>query len=216
MQGTIRCVVLAGVLVGCPSDDTVAPDTAPEQSGLIVAWSSEPAVWPSDLGDAVTLERARFAVDSLRVIGDAGPGDPRTTQVTFEVRWDDTSQPLDVVFSEAPPGLYSQVSIVVDGHLADDSFEIRGHAFVAGNDWEYRIEDQNPLGFTVPIDKVLNPGRATTVAVRINFTHALDAIDFSTLRIEDGHLQLQSTDTQMPVFRQKLVESFEIVSVDDG
>jgi hypothetical protein len=52
--------------------------------------------------------------------------------------------------------------------------------------------------------------------VRINFIHALDAIDFTMLRINDGHLELESTDTQMPLFRQKLIESFEIVSVGDG
>jgi len=211
MEGTIRCVVLAGVLVGCHSDDTAVPDGEVVENGLFVDWSSQPSTWPSDLGDAVTLERARFAVDSLRVIGDAGPGDPRTTKVTFEVRWDDSSQPSDVVFSEAPPGLYSQVSIVFDGHLADDSFEIRGHVFVNGNDWEYRIEDQNPLGFTIPIDMMLSPGGSATVRVRVDFIHALDAIDFSTLRIDDGHLELEAIDTQMPSFRQKLVESFVLV-----
>ena len=211
----MRCIALASVLVGCPSDDTVAPDAPVEQNGLIVDWSSQPAAWPSDLGDAVTLERASFAIDSLRVIGDAGPGDPRTTKVTFEVRWDESSQPSDVLFSDAPPGLYSQVSIVLDGH-SSDAFEIRGRAYINGNDWEYRIEDTTPLGFTIPIDKVLSPGDLVTLAVHVDFVHALDSIDFSTLRIDEGHLELESTDTQMPVFRQKLVESFVFVSSGEG
>lgn len=217
MRGTIRCVVIAGLLGGCPSDDTNVRDDAPiEESGLAVVWSSDPSSWPSDLGSGVTLESAVFAIDNLRVIGDAGPGDPRTTKTTFAVRWDENGQPVEIVFDEAPPGLYSQLSIVIDGHLATDSIEIRGHAFVNNDTWEYRIEEQNMLGFTVPIDKMLSPGRATRIGLRVNFRHALDAIDFSTLRVDDGHLTLESTDTQMPAFRQKLVESFEIDSSGNG
>ena len=119
MRGTIRCVVVAGVLLGCHSDDTVVPpeDSTSGASGLVVHWSSAPTTWPGDLGGGITIESARFKIDSVRVIGDAGPGDPRTTATQFEARWNQETAPADNVFDDAPPGLYSQISLSIDGHL---------------------------------------------------------------------------------------------------
>ena len=212
MHGLIRWAIVIGLPIGCHTDDTVTPDAPTEEAGLVVEWSSQPTPVPGDLGDGVTLERARFAFDSLRVIGDAGPGDPRTTASGFEVRWDDTSRPEAILFTEAPTGLYSQVSLQIDGHLVDDSYELRGRVFLNGTDWEYRIEDKNPLGLTVQIDETLIPGDQAIVRLRINFKHAIDAIDFELLDIDEGRLELDESDTQMPGFRQKLVESFEIIN----
>lgn len=173
-------------------------------------WSSSPQSWPGDLGDGVTIERATFAFDSLRVVGDAGPGDPRTTASGFMVRWDDNTTPSDLTFSDAPTGLYSQVSMAIDGHLSTETFEIRGHVNVNGTDYEYQIEGDNSVAVTVAIDKTLMPPATATVTLQINFKHALDALDFTTLEIESGRIELSDGDPQMPVFRQKLVESFEI------
>lgn len=201
------------MLIGCSGDDTHVPDPDAAGSGtggLVVQWASTPESWPGDLGDGVTIERATFAFDNLRVVGDAGPGDPRTTASGFMVRWDDNTTPSELMFSDAPTGLYSQVSMAIDGHLATETFEIRGHVNVNGTDYEYRIDGDNAIAVTVAIDKTLMPPETATVTLRINFQHALDALDFSTLEVESGRIELSDDDAQMPVFRQKLVESFEI------
>lgn len=214
MQGTIRCVLIAGSCLGCDTGDIDVPDAPPGTSGLVVEWSSAPADWPSDLGDGVTIDRARFALDSLRVVGDAGPGDPRTTASAIEMRfaWTDRSErPVDITFDDAPPGLYSQVALAFDGHTQVDSYEIRGEAVVGGQQLEYRIEDSDPLAFNVGIDQMVNPGASAAVKLRINFVHALDSLDFATLDMKDGKLELEQGDPQMATFRAKLVESFEIV-----
>jgi hypothetical protein len=88
-------------------------------SGIELQWSSAPSGWPSTV-DGVTLERARFLMSSLRVVGDAGPGDPRTTQSAMELgfAWPSTDQrPTTITFDAAPTGLYSQVAIVFDGGI---------------------------------------------------------------------------------------------------
>lgn len=217
MQGPSRCVVVAGLLIGCSGHDTdLPPDSVGGSGGLVVVWSSQPETWPGSLGDGVTIERATFAFDSLRVVGDAGPGDPRTTATGFEVRWDDSTSPDTIMFGDAPTGLYSQVSVLIDGHLANDSFELRGHVQLGETNWEYRIEDISPLAITVPIEKTLTPPATATVLLRINFQHALDSVDFSMLGVDEGRLELENGDAQMAVFRAKLVESFEIASGDSG
>src|SRR5438094_9495192 len=107
MQGLIRCVVVAGLVSACHGDDTATPDGDTADAGLTVRWSSRPETWPAQVDTGLTLTSARFACDSLRVIGDAGPGDVRTTSKDFEVFWDDSNAPDSIKFADAPPGLYS-------------------------------------------------------------------------------------------------------------
>jgi hypothetical protein len=185
----------------------------PGSAGLLVTWSTTPESWPST-HNGITLERAIFAVDSLRIVGDAGPGDPRTTATAFEVRWDDNSAPTDLMFGDAPTGLYSQVSMAIDGHLTTESFEIQGVATDEGETRDFEIDGDNPLAITVQIDRTLTPPDVATIKLRINFTHALDVIDFKQLDTSDGDWQLQDGDDQMAAFRQALGESFEVA--DDG
>jgi hypothetical protein len=215
MQGSIRCVFVAGLLLGCDPGDTSTPDDGSNAgaSGLVIEWSSSPSTWPST-ADGVTLERARFAMSSLRVVGDAGPGDPRTTQDAMEIAfaWSDSGQsPTTITFDDAPTGLYSQIAIVFDGG-SNDAYQIRGTVDLGTETLEFRIEDSNPLTFNVAIDEMVSPGETATIPLRINFIHALDSLDFATLDRSDGRLELEDGDPQMSMFRLKLIESFEIVS----
>jgi hypothetical protein len=218
MQGPIRCVFLAGMLLGCDTGATVTPDTpdVPGDSGLLVEWSSAPATWPSTT-DGVTLERARFWLKSLRVVGDAGPGDPRTTASGLEMgfAWSEAAQrPSSIPFDEAPPGRYSQVALAFDASSGGrDAYELRGSVVVEGDTYDFRIEDENQLGFNVAIDEMLDPGEQATIRIRINFTHALDSIDWANVDTSDGRKELENGHSQMSTFRAKLIESFEIVSV---
>ncbi len=182
-------------------------------SGIELQWSSAPSGWPSTV-DGVTLERARFLMSSLRVVGDAGPGDPRTTQSAMELgfAWTSSDQrPTTITFDDAPTGLYSQVAIAFDGG-SNDAYEIRGTVEVGSNTFDFRIEDSIPLTFNVSIDEMVSPGETAVIPLRINFSHALDSVDWATLDINDGRLELESGDPQMSMFRVTLIESFEIVS----
>jgi hypothetical protein len=220
MQGSIRCVCIAGLLLGCDPGDTNTPidsrptDTiVPGESGLVIEWSSAPSAWPSTTG-IITLVRARFMMSSLRVVGDAGPGDTRTTQGAMELgyAWSSVEQrPTTITFNDAPTGLYSQVAIAFDGG-SNDAYQIRGEVDFNGSVREFRIEDANPLTFNVVIDEMVTPGEIATVPLRINFTHALDTINWSQVDISDGRYELEDGDSQMPAFRLKLIESFEIVA----
>jgi hypothetical protein len=207
------------MLIGCSGDDTNVPlpdATEGGNGGLVVQWSSTPETWPGTIDGGVTVERATFAFDNLRVVGDGGPGDPRTTASGFIVRWDENTTPAEIMFTDAPTGLYSQVSMAIDGHLTTDTFEIRGHVNLSGTDYEYRIDGDNPLAVTVAIDKTLTPPATATVKLRVDLAAALGALDFSALDIDSGKIELDDSDSEMTAFRQALVGSFEIADAGSG
>src|SRR5688500_3658503 len=130
MQGLIRCALLAGLACACGPGDIGSQDArdgdapGPMDSGLVVKWSTSPAI-PGDIVSGLVVHNARFSLDTLRVVGDAGPGDPRTTASVIDVRWrcasggdppcSETEAPTDMTFDQAPPGLYSQVALKFDG-----------------------------------------------------------------------------------------------------
>ena len=215
MQGLIRCALVAALVCACHSDDTTTPDSnIGGDAGLTVRWSSRPLQWPADLGSTVILEDARFQLDSLRVIGDAGPGDLRTTKDAFEVRWQDGGDPpADIKFDSAPTGLYSQIALQIDGNLVEDSYELKGTVVVDSNLEEFVIEDSNPLPINLSIDKSLSAGSTATIDIQIDFENALSSVDFSTLNKSDGKLQLDQSDPGIVELRKKLVESFKTPNI---
>lgn len=125
--------------------------------------------------------------------------------------WTDAEQrPTAIAFDDAPTGLYSQVAIVFDGG-SNDAFEIRGQVVVDSQTYEFRIEDTVALTFNVVIDEMVSPGETAVIPLRINFNHALDSVNWASVDVSDGRLELDTSDPQMPTFRAKLIESFEVV-----
>lgn len=220
MRGPLRCDVFAGLVGvaaalgsgGCGDDTSTPGSDAATGGGFVITWSSDPVAWPGDLGDGVTVERATFALDNLRIVGDAAPGDPRTTVSSRQLVWDDTSQPEAFDFPNAPGGVYSQLSLLIDGHVAGASIDIRGRANVDGTDYEFRIIDDSPFAVTLEIDETLSPPAVTTLGLHIDFTDVLDALDISTFEMDSGRLELDNGDPQFATFRAKLMESFAVVN----
>lgn len=213
MQAAVRSALLVGLLCACQGTNTAAPDagsgsdagTGP--TGLRVTWSSTPQI-PGSIGNNLTVTYAVFRVDSLRVIGDAGPGDPRTSQTDFVVRWDSDSHPDAILFSDAPTGLYSKVTVQADGHLVDDSYEIDGKVALNGQTQEFQIHDRDALTANLDITTMLDPGTEAQIPILVRIDQALGVLDFSQLSYDDGHLELDTFDAQMPAFRAKLAASF--------
>jgi hypothetical protein len=216
MQGLIRCGLIAGLLLGCNAggvdptgDDVMPPSDAPAgPHGLVIEWSSSPTL-PGSGNPSV--EQARFYLEKLRVVGDIGEVEhPMTGDLRFN--WSGSEPtPMSMTFDDLPTGRYSQISLTFDGG-SNDAYEIRGHVDVNSNDYEYRIEDSNRLAFTVQIDAMVMPGMMTLIKLRINFTNAIDSVDWENVNVSDGRKELGDGDPGMPAFRTKLMQSFEIVS----
>lgn len=214
MQGLIRCVVVAGLVSACHADDTTTPDAETGDAGLTVKWSSRPETWPAQLDTGVTLTSARFACDSLRVIGDAEPGDMRTTAQSFEVRWEGSDAPDSIKFADAPPGLYSQLALLFDGHVTAPSYKLEGTVVLNGNTEDFVIEDDNQLAVTVSLEKLVSPGAISTIRIDIDFGHALEAVKWDLLPKNDGKLELETGNPDLADFRKKLIESFTTPAIN--
>jgi hypothetical protein len=218
MQGLIRCGVLAGSLVACHTTSPAGPDgAAPDgdgsdgTAGLHVAFTSEPTPIPGLADTGLSLDLAVFKFDNLKVIGDAGPGDPRTTANNFEVKWDAQTTPPPIEFATAPTGLYSKVSFQIDGHLIDESYILKGHVTVSGTSYPFEVEDRNTLSLSLDCNRMLAAGGTDTIKVKFTFKDALESVDWANVHNHEGTLELDDTDPQaILAFHAKLINAISI------
>ncbi|MBV8756237.1 MAG: hypothetical protein JO257_03110 [Deltaproteobacteria bacterium] len=217
MQGLIRCGLLAGSLVACHTSSPAGPDGATPDgggsgggTGLHVAFTSDPTPIPATLDNGFTLDSVLFRFDNLKVIGDAGPGDPRTTATRFTTKWDSQSTPTEIDFGDAPTGVYSKVSFQIDGHLIDDSYELQGHVTVAGTSYPFEVEDRSSLSLSLDCNRMLAAGGMNTIKLKLAFKDALETINWSNARNHDGTLTVDDTDPQILMVHSKLTNAISI------
>jgi hypothetical protein len=194
---------------GTPVDGSVGIDGA-NASGVVLTWSSKPGEIPADIGDKLHISSVKFRVDNLRVIGDAG--DTQTTRNDFTLDWKDGDEPDDIEFANAPTGLYSRVAIQADGHLVDYSWEIKGDVTLPNGDVDFEIKDRDALNVSLPINEMLQPGHSLAIKLEVDFTNPLNSVDYAALSKDDGVLELDTNDAQMPAFRAKLLQSIKVAS----
>ncbi len=175
--------------------------------GLTITWSARPAAIPGDAGSDITVTSMLFRISNLRVIGDAGPGDTRTSADGLQVAWSQGTTPASIVFGDAPPGLYSHVILLADGNLTDYSYELAGTARVNGNVMPYKIHDRSPIGVSLETSTMLDPGHGTSLGIVVNIDQALQSLDFTELSNNNGTLVLDTFDDPMTDFRKKMVSS---------
>lgn len=191
---------------GAVGADGASSADAPASSGLIVTITADP-VLPGMVRSDVVVTRALFRVKTLEVVGDAGSGG--TTQADVELDWSATMQPLPFSFPFAPPGLYSQVTLDIDGDVAEPSYEITGMAMVGGAMAPFAIVDTARLEVDVRnFDATLPPNGMATLPVRLDLRDALE-LDFDQLDNVGGVWTLGPTHALIDGFRDDLDEAFK-------
>jgi hypothetical protein len=163
----------------------------------------------------IEIDSVTFNVASLGVVGSAGPGDPRTTQTSFTIKWDASSQPSAVPFATAPVGTYSQVDLQLDGLLINPSFSVKGKVTPPGlTMMPFEISDRTALTISNPINRSLGN---TPIAIGLvaSFHDSLAGIDWSMVPIDDkGTLEqkydLGTGDAQMAGFRTRLTMAIQV------
>ena len=216
MRLVFGCLVLASCgggadppLLSDAATSSDAPSTSDAQlptTGIVVRFSSNPST-PGQIRDGVTVTSATFRVRSLEVVGDGGSD--MTKREDVELAWGPL-QPASVTFPDAPPALYSQITLDIDGDLAAPSYEILGMARVAGTMQPYRITDIGRVQADVsPFDRTLSPGGQLTLAVELDLRDALN-LDFGQLRNDGGVWTLDQTDgSRIAKFREDLEKAFD-------
>ena len=208
MRACLRIALLAvlATATGCPGDPPVTPPTdgaitdSSSSTGLTITWQSRPDVIPSQPSSDVTIERAAFHQEELRVIGDAG---------TFlldreQLEWSRDLVPAALPVAGALPGLYSQLLFELEGDLEDDeyAYEIIGTVKVGASFQPFTIRDTVDLMFTLNFSIMLPQGGGATIPVRIEVDKIVDAVDFTLFSpqggrylVENGHPQIGAVRT---------------------
>jgi hypothetical protein len=176
--------------------------------GLSITWATSPNTIPGDTGgDGTSVSSMTLRLVSFRVIGDAGPGDTRTSVDSIELDWATGMKPNVVSFADAPTGLYSRVGFLVDGNVIDYSYEVSGTTKLDGNMMSYQIHDRTPLVIGLDTSATLEPDQAASLSITIRIDQALQSLDFHKLSNNNGTLVLDTFDDAMGDFRDKMMSS---------
>lgn len=220
MQGVVRTLVLLGGIAACHTSEPATPDGMTPggdgsnlTQGLEVRWSA-PIPGPST--SDITVSSLLFRIANLRVIGDAGPGDDRTSADSVQVQWSVDGGPQPLVFADAPTGLYSHVAFLADGNLVDYSYEIKGTVRVDGNTTAFAIHDRSPLPVSIDTSATLEPNEVTSISIVVRLEQALGSVDWSHLDNNNGTLTLDTFDSGMNDFRGKMINDVFSTDHPDG
>jgi hypothetical protein len=196
-------------------DAASTPDAGPHSLGMFVAWSAIPAL-PGDLTDRLTVSQASFQLSRFQIVGDAGPGDARTSHAKYALTWDSRGAPPRESFPDAPVGVYSKLTLDMMPSSLAATYDIQGswlqHNPRGGGDtiMPFRIRDFQPLSLTYDCDQTVPVDGSATIAVSVALKDAVDSVQFDNLVDVGGVLVLTTGDPQMPGFRDRLARAFTI------
>lgn len=195
---------------GTPTSDAGAsfPDggafsDAQPSSGLTVAWTAQPAI-PGPFATDVTVSAVKLKIARLEVIGDTGSGSG-TTETDYEATWSTSASPFPISFFSAQPGLYSAVSMQIDGKLVAPSYEFTGTVLIGTTTEPFKITDTMMLAVDVTGYSVaLTAGQAEDIRIRVDLQPVISAVDFAMLPTVGGVRTMNQNTTGIAAVRTAL------------
>lgn len=170
------------------------PDAAVGSAGLVLELRGIPALSAELEGDfEAVLEEVRIDLENIRAVGDAAPGDERTSRDELRLEWKGESdgdggdeadnEPVVVTFDQAPPGLYSNVFAEVK------SYRLRGELELAEDtERDFEIDDQpsTPLAISIPLGGVtLEVGETRRVIIEVSCADAVLDVPWDQVEEEE-------------------------------
>lgn len=185
---TKALAALALLLAACPSDDVSGADGGDggdagdggTARGLAIGWNARPDLIPGDVTDEIHLDGAVFSLANVRVIGDAGTGDPRTSVAAYGLAWGPSATPADLLFPDAPTGLYSRVSFSIEAGPGDTyAYALTGTVDLPGGRAPFVVRDRAPLAVALAYQVTVPPGGGAHLGVRFRLDDVLEDVDFA-------------------------------------
>jgi hypothetical protein len=156
----------------------------------------------------VTIEEVVFKLQTLQVIGDSGS---LGTSQEVDIQWKAGTHPNAMPFPTAPSGLYSKVTLHIDGLLLDNSYWINGHATHGGESYPFKIYDRDYLDLSLQIRDNLTPSGSATVPIVVALEQAIMNINWEKVKLnENDVLVIDTSDSYMPTFRKDIAKAFTI------
>ena len=190
------------------------PDAMPAGGGLIFTWGTDPGL-PVRFEDDLEIAEAAFHLRDVRALGDAAPGDERTSRSAIDLAWSASQQPSPLVFDRAPPGVYSRLELRLGGDgeaywLSGRVEEELGEGNEAWVRWDVR--DDAALTINVPLEVTLAVGGEATVAIEIDVGALVKDIEWSRVPLRDGVRVLDGADPQIGAVRTRLASGTVIAT----
>jgi hypothetical protein len=167
------------------SDDDAGVDAAAGMGGLRFRFEA------ADLGDSIeglTVETLVVNMRDVRALGDAAPGDERTTQDAFQLLLATDGGDLDEIrFDEAPPGRYSAFEFVVDSPIDEEAaWQMDGTVELPDGPEEFLVEDIVSRPISLPLTGVeVAPGTTVRVTVQVDVVSIVEGVDWESAPVED-------------------------------
>lgn len=188
-------------------------DAAP--GGLVVELVAKGGV-PQTTDDGVAIERVLVGAKLMRVLGDAAPGDVRTTRTGIDFEWKVTSTgptvPIAHLFELAPPGMYSTLELRVgDDDETEAAFIMGGRVSRNGNVVPFEIKTLSAdLPITVPITLTLPPRMQQTLTIQLDTPSLVEDVDWDAVPLTgEGNLFIGDGDAQMAKVTTELANAFK-------
>jgi hypothetical protein len=193
-------------------DDGGADATDPQEGGLVFRFVAP------DIGQTtsdLTVSQLRLSLRDVRALGDAAPGDERTTLDRRELELHDQEMP-EIRFDQAPPGRYSSFEFEIDRALdGESSWSMEGVVHFDDADWSFSVEDEESRAISLPLqDVTLAAGETATITVEIDVIAICSDVDWPSLPREGSEIQIDDDSSAIAGMRANLVTSFSIAGVD--
>jgi hypothetical protein len=209
--------IAIGAMHAACSSNSSTPDAQMSDaaiSGLVLDFVAKNGV-PQTLEGDVVVERVVLGITMLRAIGDAAPGDLRTTRTEDKLGdfdWRDGLSPIPHLFEEAPPGMYSTVELrIAKSMRADAAVDIFGRVPRAGNLVPFEIKAVAPnVSISVDVNKVLPPRGLETITIQLDVESLVEDIDWSAVPLTgDGRLFVGDGDPEMSKMTSQITGAFK-------
>ncbi len=148
----------------------------------------------------VEVTKVVLGAATIRAIGDAAPGDLRTTRTDYQFEWRDNLMPIPVLLPQAPPGVYSEVELRIAPSAASaDAVNIIGRANRGGTLVPFEIDNNtSTIPISVTVHTELAPRQIAVTSIEVDVAALVDSIDWSAVPLTtDGRLYITDGDPAM-------------------
>lgn len=208
----MRSIGILLVFAACNVGSAAQPDApdkpgdgAQQGLGMFVRWRASPML-PGALSDKITVSDATFQLDHFQIVADAGG----VTHSKYLLAWDDRAKPVQEEFPDAPPGVYSKITLVMmGGNFGDYAYQIHGTWRDNAITKPFEIRDRVPLSVSFDCNETLMAAGSSTVAIKVDLREAIGQIDFKNVDLDDGVLELHD-GAELVSFRDRLLQAFTL------
>jgi hypothetical protein len=200
---------------GQPAPDALMVDAS--TGGLVIEIVAKGGV-PQMPAPTIEITRVTFGVKLLRAIGDAAPGDMRTTRTddepshNIDLEFANSLGPVPQLFRDAPPGVYSTLELrIADSRQAAAAIEVTGRASRGGNLVPFEIKSASSIvPIAVAVNTELMPRMLATATIQLDVAHLVENIDWDNVPLTgEGILFVGDGDAEMASVVSNVATAFK-------